>query len=132
MALKEGSRVFLRFDSPSRGRLLQPGIVREIWHGGLTLNFESRHHAVAPSPALSEFTLLASLPSRNLRTRGELIASDFAEVQGLSLTLRAFLSFGAPEIHYVPEPSSLAGLASGVALLMLLALSKLRGVSLVH
>ncbi len=46
MALKEGSRVFLRFDSPSRGRLLQPGIVREIWHGGLTLNFESRHHAV--------------------------------------------------------------------------------------
>jgi hypothetical protein len=46
MALKEGSRVFLRFDSPSRGRLLQSGIVREIREGGLTLTFEARHLAV--------------------------------------------------------------------------------------
>ena len=46
MALKKGSRVFLRFDSPSRGRLLQSGIVREIWDGGWTLAFETRHHAV--------------------------------------------------------------------------------------
>ena len=46
MALKKGSRVFLRFDSPSRGRLLQPGIVREIWDGGWTLAFETRHQAV--------------------------------------------------------------------------------------
>jgi hypothetical protein len=46
MALKEGSRVFLRFDSPSRGRLLRPGIVQEIREGGLTLAFEARHHAV--------------------------------------------------------------------------------------
>ena len=46
MALKEGSRVFLRFDSPSRGRLLQPGIVQEIREGGLTLAFDARHHAV--------------------------------------------------------------------------------------
>jgi hypothetical protein len=46
MALKEGSRVFLRFDSPSRGRLLRPGIVQEIREGGLTLAFETRHHAV--------------------------------------------------------------------------------------
>lgn len=46
MALKEGSRVFLRFDSPSRGRLLQPGIVGEIWDGGWTLTFETRHQAV--------------------------------------------------------------------------------------
>ncbi len=46
MALKAGSRVFLRFDSPSRGRLLQPGIVREIWDGRWTLAFETRHHAV--------------------------------------------------------------------------------------
>ena len=46
MVLKEGSRVFLRFDSPSRGRLLQSGIVREIRQGGLTLTFEARHPAV--------------------------------------------------------------------------------------
>jgi hypothetical protein len=46
MALKEGNRVFLRFDSPSRGRLLQSGIVQEIREGGLTLAFEARHLAV--------------------------------------------------------------------------------------
>ncbi|MCH8084635.1 MAG: hypothetical protein IH885_10410 [Myxococcales bacterium] len=46
MALKEGNRIFLRFDSPSRGRLLQPGIVQEIREGGLTLAFEARHLAV--------------------------------------------------------------------------------------
>ena len=46
MPLKEGSRVFLRFDSPSRGRLLQPGIVGEIQDGGWTLAFETRHHAI--------------------------------------------------------------------------------------
>ncbi len=46
MALKEGSRVFLRFDSPSRGQLLQLGIVREVHDGGWTLAFETRHHAV--------------------------------------------------------------------------------------
>ena len=46
MALKEGNRVFLRFDSPSRGRLLQLGIVREVQDGGLTLAFDSRHDAV--------------------------------------------------------------------------------------
>ena len=46
MALKEGSQVFLRFDSPSRGRLLQPGIVREIRDDEWTLAFETRYHAV--------------------------------------------------------------------------------------
>jgi hypothetical protein len=46
MALKEGSRVFLRFDSPSRGRLLQSGFVHEIREGGLTLAFETRYLAV--------------------------------------------------------------------------------------
>jgi hypothetical protein len=46
MELKEGSRVFLRFDSPSRGRLLESGIVQEIREGGLTLAFDARHHAV--------------------------------------------------------------------------------------
>jgi len=46
MALKEGNRVFLRFDSPSRGRLLQSGTVQEIREGGLTLAFEARHLAV--------------------------------------------------------------------------------------
>jgi hypothetical protein len=46
MALKAGSRVFLRFDSPSRGRVLQPGIVGEIRDGDWTLAFETRHHAV--------------------------------------------------------------------------------------
>ena len=46
MALKKGSRVFLRFDSPSRGRLLQPGIVWETRDGGWTVAFETRYHAV--------------------------------------------------------------------------------------
>jgi hypothetical protein len=46
MALKEGSRIFLRFESPSRGRLLQPGIVQEIQEGGWALAFETRHLAV--------------------------------------------------------------------------------------
>jgi hypothetical protein len=46
MALKEGDRIFLRFDSPSRGRLLQSGIVQEIREDGLMLAFESRHLAV--------------------------------------------------------------------------------------
>ncbi len=46
MALKEGSRVFLRFDSPSRGRVLQPGIVDKIGDDDWTLSFEIRHHAV--------------------------------------------------------------------------------------
>ena len=46
MAPKKGSRVFLRFDSPSRGRLLQLGIVREIQDGGWALAFDYRHYAV--------------------------------------------------------------------------------------
>ncbi len=46
MAPKKGSQVFLRFDSPSRGRLLQPGLVGKIWDGGWTLSFETRHQAV--------------------------------------------------------------------------------------
>jgi hypothetical protein len=46
MALKEGIRAFLRFDSPSRGQLLQSGIVQEIREGGLTFAFETRYLAV--------------------------------------------------------------------------------------
>jgi len=46
MAPKAGSRVFLRFDSPSRGRLLQAATLSEIQDDRWTLSFESRHHAV--------------------------------------------------------------------------------------
>ena len=46
MAPKEGSRVFLRFDSPSRGRLLQSGLVRDVRDDGWTIAFESRHLAI--------------------------------------------------------------------------------------
>jgi hypothetical protein len=46
VALKKGNRVFLRFDSPSRERLLQLGIVREVQDGGWALAFETRYHAV--------------------------------------------------------------------------------------
>ena len=46
MVLKEGIRVFLRFDSPSRGRVLQLGIVDEIRGRDWTLAFENRYHAV--------------------------------------------------------------------------------------
>ena len=46
MVLKEGIRVFLRFDSPSRGRVLEPGIVGEIRDRDWTLAFKTRYHAV--------------------------------------------------------------------------------------
>jgi hypothetical protein len=62
--------------------------------------------AEALSTALSEFWLTSLVSTSDLRTQGELVASDFAEVQGLSLTLRASIRFNGPEIHYVPEPSS--------------------------
>ena len=40
-----------------------------------------------------------------------------AEVQGLSLTLRASIRFNSPEIHYVPEPSSDALRLCAIAML---------------
>ena len=46
MRPKNGSRVFLRFDSPSRGRVLEPGTVDEMRENNWTLSFESRPHAV--------------------------------------------------------------------------------------
>jgi len=46
MPLKEGSRVFLSFDSPSRGCVLQPGMVQEIRDDDWTVSFETRHHPV--------------------------------------------------------------------------------------
>ena len=46
MAPKEGNRVFLRFDSPSRGRVLHPGVASEIRDGAWTLSFDTRHQAV--------------------------------------------------------------------------------------
>jgi hypothetical protein len=105
-------------------------VVASSWPPQIVSGTTSRPHAVAPSPALSEFTLLAHLPIRNLRTRGDLCANDFAEVQGLWLTLCTHLEFGTSEIHYVPEPSAALSILSGAA--MLLALAKLRGVSLAH
>jgi hypothetical protein len=46
MAPKAGTRVFLRFDSPSRGRVLHPGIVSEIGDDAWTLSFETRYRVV--------------------------------------------------------------------------------------
>ena len=46
MALKEENRVFLRFDSPSKGRLLQLGVVHEVRDRGWVLAFENRYSAV--------------------------------------------------------------------------------------
>lgn len=46
MALKAGDRAFLRFDSPSRGRVLRPCVVREVRDSGWALAFEDRHRAV--------------------------------------------------------------------------------------
>jgi len=46
MAPKEGNRIFLRFDSPSRGRVLHPGVASEIRDGAWTLRFDTRHQAV--------------------------------------------------------------------------------------
>jgi hypothetical protein len=84
--------------------------------------------AEADSGALSEFWLVTYLGgTQHLRTRGELMASDFAEVQGLSLTLRAHLGFGATEIHYLPEPSGSAMIAAGVGVLGVLYRRRARG-----
>ncbi len=46
MPLKEGSQVFLYFDSPLRGCVLQPGMVQEIRDDDWTVSFKTRHHAV--------------------------------------------------------------------------------------
>ena len=46
MAPKQGTKAYLRFDSPSRGRVLEPGIVEAVADDSWTLAFEARHHAV--------------------------------------------------------------------------------------
>jgi hypothetical protein len=46
MAPKEGTRAFLRFDSPSRGRVLEPGIIEEIRDSRWMLVFRDRFHFV--------------------------------------------------------------------------------------
>jgi hypothetical protein len=75
--------------------------------------------ADSPSSTIPEFRLFSDT---DLQTAGELIANDFAEVQGLSLTLRAYLNFGATEIHYIPlpEPAVWLGQLSGAVLLSVL------------
>lgn len=88
-------------------------------------------NAEADSGALSEFWVVDFLGgTQNLRTRRELKASDFAEVQGLSLSLRAHLDFGTTEIHYVPEPSGCTMIAAGVGVLGALYRRRTRGLRL--
>ena len=46
LAPKVGSRIFLRFDLPRTGRVLEPGNVNEVARGRWTTVFEARHHTV--------------------------------------------------------------------------------------
>ena len=75
-------------------------------------------NAEATTAALSEFWLVDSLSAnQDLRTRGELWASEFAEVQGLILTLRAHLEFGTTEIaNAAPTAIGSPGSPDGVAI----------------
>jgi len=43
---RQGARVFLRYDSPSRGRVLEPGIIEEVGDRSWKVVFSARHHAV--------------------------------------------------------------------------------------
>jgi hypothetical protein len=52
---------------------------------------------------------------------GAIQAKDFAEVQGLSLTLKAQVFFNTPEIRYVPEPTPLASSLAALGTLALVA-----------
>ncbi|MCH8890222.1 MAG: PilZ domain-containing protein [Myxococcales bacterium] len=85
MALREGSRVFLRFDSPSRGRLLQPGLVGKIWDGGWTLAFETRHHAVETG----EEKLVYYDRARNFVQQPVLVEAQSSEGPPFVLTLKS-------------------------------------------
>jgi len=44
--LNVGDVIYLRFDLPSRKRVLQPSIVKKILSDGWKLSFENRHHVV--------------------------------------------------------------------------------------
>ena len=96
MALKEGSRVFLRFDSPSRGRLLQSGIVRQAQNGGWTLAFETRHHAVETG----EEKLLYYDQARDFVQQPVLVEAQSSDGPPFVLTLKSIgdaVSVGARE-----------------------------------
>jgi len=43
---RQGARAFLRYDSPSRGRVLEPGIVEELGDATWKVVFAARYHAV--------------------------------------------------------------------------------------
>jgi len=84
--------------------------------------------AEADSAELSDWWLVDDLLlDRHLRTRGELIANDFAEVEGLILTLRIHLEFGTSEIHYVAEPQHWLMLVAGISFLSVLYRRRARG-----
>ena len=85
MALKEGSRVFLRFDSPSRGRVLQPGLVGKIWDGGWTLSFETRHQAVETG----EEKLVYYGRAKNFVQQPVLVEAQSSEGPPFMLTLKS-------------------------------------------
>jgi hypothetical protein len=64
-------------------------------------------NAEAHSVALNEFLITAQYQPGahyDLRVNERLLASDFAEVQGLHLTLTTALRFFTPDIWFVPEP----------------------------
>ena len=100
MALKEGSRVFLRFDSPSRGRLLHPGIVRQVQNGEWTLAFETRHHAVKTG----EEKLIYYDRARDFVQQPVLVEAQSSNGPPFVLTLKSIgdaVSVGTREEHRV-------------------------------
>lgn len=85
MALKPGSRVFLRFDSPSRGRVLQPATVEHVQDDAWTLRFDSRHHAVE----IGERQLVYFSKAREFVQQPMIVESQTSAGPPFVLTLRA-------------------------------------------
>jgi hypothetical protein len=94
-APKQGSRAFLRFDSPSRGRVLEPGIVEAVGDDSWTLVFESRHHAVETG----ERRLVYYTRSRRFVEQPVLVESQTSDGPPYVLTLKSIGEPAAAEVR---------------------------------
>jgi hypothetical protein len=85
MALKEGSRIYLRFDSPSRGRVLHPGIASEIRDRDWTLSFDARYRAVE----IGEEKLVYYNKARSFVKQPVLIEAQSSDGPPFALTVKS-------------------------------------------
>lgn len=89
MTPRTGTTAFLRFDPPSRGCLLEPGIVEEVGDESWTLCFDTRHDAVETG----EERLLYYSRSRHFYKQAVRISSTSADGPPFKLTITPL---GAP------------------------------------